>query len=599
MDVGTKPTKENEMQSERNWLVKSSTKILGPYYLDEIVDLLQKKQISIIDEVRRPNVRWSYIRERSEFLDVVKSLRSEQDSAYDNTMTMTATMNSTSNTVTVTRTDSSIPQESSQKEPIKDVDKGKLRDVTGTTSTASAASQASVTPVKTYGSAKDLKLQENIERRQSSFILVIFAVAALVASVLALGVFKKNRDRNAVYDELVANTLKYKSIGLYDKALENYKKALSLREPSIDFQNQMAVVLITQDNQVVAGRRILDVAIQQEGISRPFMLDSFLAIGLSYLLEGDLKLADESFRKASGLEPNNQLINLNIALTEIKQNKMQKALSDLDSVIKVNSVNPLAQIARGVTAIELYKQKKLDPSLLRQVYFDLKEFKNAKSFLRQEAGILMATIAHLLNENSEIPKALTGFFDLPFDESSRFVHNIYLDWRIANWKTLSRYVRELNEAYRESPIVSSVMSIVFLAENQDTEAASLLGELHSQYPNNPYVVLAEAQSLYKMGKFVELGALVKRQDLAKFPLALHFQAEACFRQQDLNCFESSIQTLKTLDPHNLYALYSTARLSFKQGMRGNAIERVKDGLTEDANYLPLIEFRDRLETGGD
>src|SRR4051812_45500802 len=89
--------KEKAMQ-EKNWLIKSSSKIIGPYSATEVAQLLIKKHISIIDEVRQPRGRWAYIRETPIFSEIVHNLRSEQANSAEETASMLATQ-------TLSRTD--------------------------------------------------------------------------------------------------------------------------------------------------------------------------------------------------------------------------------------------------------------------------------------------------------------------------------------------------------------------------------------------------------------------------------------------------------------------------------------------------------------
>ena len=54
-----------EKNLEKKWIIKSENQILGPYNFDQIVDLIRKGQISLIDEIRDPETRWLYIRENT------------------------------------------------------------------------------------------------------------------------------------------------------------------------------------------------------------------------------------------------------------------------------------------------------------------------------------------------------------------------------------------------------------------------------------------------------------------------------------------------------------------------------------------------------
>ena len=86
-----------EKNLEKKWIIKSENKILGPYSFDQIVDLLRKKQISIIDEVRDPETRWLYVRENHEFKNVVEEIRKENDSKQESTKTYQSSVGTSTN----------------------------------------------------------------------------------------------------------------------------------------------------------------------------------------------------------------------------------------------------------------------------------------------------------------------------------------------------------------------------------------------------------------------------------------------------------------------------------------------------------------------
>ena len=84
--------------SDKKWLVKCENKILGPYNFEQVEDLISKKQISLIDEIRDPQTRWLYIRENPEFKNIIQDVRSEIDAKNDATTTQQSVSISTTGT---------------------------------------------------------------------------------------------------------------------------------------------------------------------------------------------------------------------------------------------------------------------------------------------------------------------------------------------------------------------------------------------------------------------------------------------------------------------------------------------------------------------
>lgn len=81
------------MRSQNKWLIKSDYKILGPYSYEQVEDLIMKKQISLIDEVRDMDLRWTYVREVTDFKPLVEAVREEIDKKSDLTRTVQTSQN--------------------------------------------------------------------------------------------------------------------------------------------------------------------------------------------------------------------------------------------------------------------------------------------------------------------------------------------------------------------------------------------------------------------------------------------------------------------------------------------------------------------------
>ena len=75
-------------QTDKKWIVKSENRILGPYTFEQVENLIFKKQISLIDEIRDHQTRWLYIRENPEFKKVIDDVRAQIDAKSDATKTL-------------------------------------------------------------------------------------------------------------------------------------------------------------------------------------------------------------------------------------------------------------------------------------------------------------------------------------------------------------------------------------------------------------------------------------------------------------------------------------------------------------------------------
>ena len=93
---------------EKKWLIKSDQKITGPFSYEQIEEQLRKKQVSVIDEIRDMEKRWSFIREVPELKTLVENIRSEVDNS--NELTQTVQTRAHQETLSITKKESFEPE---------------------------------------------------------------------------------------------------------------------------------------------------------------------------------------------------------------------------------------------------------------------------------------------------------------------------------------------------------------------------------------------------------------------------------------------------------------------------------------------------------
>lgn len=190
---------------EKKWLVKSEQRILGPFSYEQIEELLKKKQISLLDEIRDMERRWSFIREVPEFKPLVELVRREVDHASELTQTLQTKTNQ--ETLSITRKEASITMDmpNSQNESLnaiaqemtnenpssganKAMDSGKIVDVSfkdtlDTTQTHnSLAKNIERTKAPRFGSTNDINVQSEVEQSSKTYLFgFVLVVVGLIA----------------------------------------------------------------------------------------------------------------------------------------------------------------------------------------------------------------------------------------------------------------------------------------------------------------------------------------------------------------------------------------------------------------------------------
>lgn len=587
---------EKVNDSEKFWLVKSSTRILGPFTLAELTEQLRSRQVSIIDEIRQPDGRWSYVRENKVFLDIVKNLREELDSQHENTMTQSIAQHTT----TTTRTDA-INVEDLTKTPIAahlDLTPpppagGNLKDVTPPMEAPNARS-VKVT-AKNYGAPADSRLQEKLQKKSNLWRWGMIAASLVVAGIVSLTLVQKNKKRSLGADELMAQALRYKTLGLYEKSLGYYLKSAKLKEPDFESQVQMAPVLISEDRQSLQGRRILERALVQENRGRTEILDAYLGIAVSYIMDGDLKQAEDTLQKAIGYEPFNLSALLNLGIIHLKKGNYEEAMRDFSSIYHKNPQSVLALFGRSLATVEFSKAKS-DANVLQTLIRDMKVNLQKTYYLRQELLLFYVYAFNLLNDVDGVNQAVIQFLSQMPGQAKNFIRPLQVEWRFTQWDYLEKYCAEIYAKRPPNPELKALRAVCLMEVNRDVEAAKLLQESLDEAPKDPYVLATQATYLAKIGRTPEAMTILKMPELANLPVKNFLLGDICIKTQDVNCAQGAYTQLYGNDPINAVALYGLAWGAKNKNDRAKAFDYVNAGLKSEPNFLPLLELRDQLES---
>ncbi|MGZ3747147.1 MAG: tetratricopeptide repeat protein [Pseudobdellovibrionaceae bacterium] len=582
----------------RNWLVKSSTKILGPFTREEVMSLLTRRQITIIDEVRQPEGRWNYIRENRYFKEVVKSLRYEQDHSKEDTMTSTSTIG----TATITKTDPATGSDDFTKTPLTPAkspplphQNSALKDVTPLDEQGPFSSAGTGT-AKSYGTLSDQRVQNKIQKQNRLLRGILFTIAGAAILFVGFQYLRKGMKSEISYDQLLRSALNYKEIGLYQKSLQNYKKAISIKEPDLESQFQMVFLLINEDRQSLNGRRVIERMLQSEGLDRLQFINAYLGMALSYMMEGDLRQAEEYLQKTLGYDPNNEPAKTNQAVILLKKGNYAQALKSFESLSKADSpLYPLTLLGRSLALIEVSKSHADKEQLLKAID-EIRTYSSRSHFLRKELSLLMIYLNRLAEDQTGEMAAINTFLEEPQNLSRQYTRDLNVDWRNSEWDFLEKYCAELYNAPEGPPNMKAVRAVCLIESNRDLEAVKFLDESLAQAPKELTTLQAQSQYLWKLGRLKEAQLIFQNSDFKQDRIALYVQGEACLQAKDWSCAEAAYKLLSERDYGDVIAHYGLAQVSQARKDRARTQSEVKAGFEAETNFVPLIEIRDRLES---
>lgn len=581
--------------SEKIWLVKSSTRILGPFTLAEVTEHIKSKHISIIDEIRQPDGRWIYIRENRLFMDIVRNVRDAHDPHSEETMTQSIAHNTS-----FTRTDNI--QMLDEKTPIPPASKvditppplsNGLKDVTPPAGAPSRATTSSA--AKSYGTASDYRVQGQLRQKSNFWRWVMMGTTVAAAVFISFNLLQKDKKKSVSYDELMKQAIRYKSLGLYEKSLQTYQRAIKIKEPDSDAQTQMAPVLISEDRQSLMGRRILEHALMQDGRSRADVVDAYLGIAVSYMLDGDLQQAEDTLQKAIGHEPYNLSALLNLAIIQQKKGNYIEAKKKFEAIYEKNPQSVLALYGRAISTVESSKAH-FNANTLQTLIRDITVNVQKTGYLRQELLLLVIYAQSLLGDVDGVNQSVVYFLNQLPGQARNYTHPLQVEWRFSQWDYLQKYCAELYQKQTPNSQLKAMRAICFMEVNRDTEAEKLLQEALVEAPRDPYVLSTQAGYLVKVGRTPEATTILRMPELKVLSVKNFLVGDICLNAQDVSCVQNVYGQSYAQNIRTGKILHGLAWASLRKNDRKKAYEYVRLGLQSEPNYLPLLELRDQLES---
>lgn len=583
---------------EKMWLIRSSTKIMGPYSLEDVIQLLVANQISFVDEVRRPKNRWNYIREYPYLTEMVKSKKEAMAVELTKTSPLTAltqqTVTSATPTdyLTKTKTVEVNFDDIKDIEPLKEVPfnfapKGKVTQV-ATAATAAAP--------KAFGSLEDQNVRAQLSSSNRS--LKIKVIVASVLLVIVAGSFKayqKLQDGKKV-KERISQISRLYNLKLYEEAFAIYESIKNETEIPADVLEQLSAARVSYLKETSPVReQVLKNIDKNQNIKKKGELLNL--VGLTYQYEGDSLKASEFYQKSTIQDPNNEWAVINSGVLKFKKTKSLFMNNDLKkdvvgfykSFSEVRSENyenlNYYYFIRALINLEF-------KDILRdEISLNVKEIFNAKAktnFLDNELQVL--TIGLKKAEGTLTDDDYIELLESLPRQSKKFTHNPLIDWSLTDWEFLDELCDKI------ASNTNQLMPLLFKAycslENGRYEKVEeyMNKALFLKRGSNHYELM-QLHIAFAKGETIKIDTWLKKSDLANFAATYYYKGMNCLNNKDYACAKEAFTNLqaKFSDWAYLaqYGLYLAENKASKQN--------IYEGSRKEPFYKPILSERASLE----
>lgn len=427
-------------KSDKKWLIKSENKILGPYSFEQIEDLLLKKQISLIDEVRDTSTRWLYLRENIELKKTIDAVRIKLDAKSESTKaihtnisqigTQTAGENmQATQTSTDQYTDVSlnVQEASIVSETASEV-------ITRAHGSFDQVERNKSGKVKSYAFQNDYKTQERTALFSKKFLFgILFASVFSGLVIFSYFVYNKHNQQQ-LEQESIAQIKKYKLLGLDQKAVESFSALSSQLQKKylidvIELFPLLESAGLVQIKDIDTVERAMDLQLEDK-------VNLLLARFWFYMQTQNLDLAQNQIVKAKTLQPSNSLVIENEAILNLKTGKYRKAI---DAFSKLYSKEQLGRYVvgalQGLSGLSQAERAKANPEIEKLVDRHVA----TKYDFKKELLLAQMAFAKLDDNNILFKLSWKQFLNTPVQLQAQFKKPMLLAPFSYLWKDLDPY----------------------------------------------------------------------------------------------------------------------------------------------------------------
>lgn len=577
--------------NERNWLIKSAGLILGPLSFEEVIQSLKDKKISLTDEIRSPEGRWSFIREHRQFAEVVQFLREQQKSSKEDTELIN------SSTVTVTNTAGAVTPVT-----VETFSNAKIEvppDITAQAIEVLEAARARLetaapAPTPIYAFRSDKKIQNHLSRgrrRTAQMAWILFSVVLLGVFGLQL-IKQKDSPKSLGSEDYLRLAKSNKNVGQLDKALEFYRKAESLRPLPPSSRLQMISLMMLVDNQNVQARQYLEqISATDSDQKLKEEVESYLA--LSYLREGQLEEAQKRYEILLAKNRNLESAKMNLMEISILKGQFETAYQNLTDLLKAGIKDDTLTFYR---TLALYRSPSspANDDRLSAALLDLKRYQTKTQDFKMENLLLIAAIQTKLGNTLDVGMTIKEILNTNPDLTGEHIHDDLVHREILEWNYLGQIC---NITLKNFPVSAYPMGLRALCSYQQADMKSALEQIEkarTQFSSEPILYGLQSFLLNKSGRGSEASAIWKLARADESDLLVSVRARSCMEQKDWNCAETQWQKLLLKQSNSIEALYGLAKISMEQGKKDQALDFIQQGLVVSKNYRPLVILKDQM-----
>ncbi|MEZ0391876.1 MAG: tetratricopeptide repeat protein [Pseudobdellovibrionaceae bacterium] len=567
----------NSSANDKKWIVKSGAVISGPFSKAEIALDLKSRKLTLIDEIRSPENRWSFIREQTQFSDVIQDLKNHSPQGKEDT----------GSTFIGTETITEGPEEATLT-PVTLV----MAEVLETRPAIEAKPNKSAAP-PAFASSQDPRIKRDMAPEKKHTALAIWLTILVALLGLWAYQFLSGRDSTKIlgYDDYIFLAKSNRAIGNFEKSLEFFRRAESFKHLDVAHQIQMIPLLMVVENQNVQARQMLEVLQSLPDLNEKSKSEVEKQLALSYLREGRLDEAQRRYSEIIKKEPTNEAAQINLVQISILQGQFQEAFKELTLLIQSGFKDPLIILFRLLMTYRVVE----DPIKLESAKADLKRLLAQNQSYRLEMLFLLAAIQKKMKQDLDAADTIKNLLEQDPDLTALHVQDFMVHREVVEWTYLGNICDIL---VQQSPGSASTIGLSAFCSYQKKDlksASDKIEKARNQFSNDKILTGQQAFFFYKADRKKEAKAILSLPGAIDNDLSRIVKAHICVDEKDFACAENSWKAIQQNDPKNLAAFAGLSEVALESGQKEAARVSLKQGLLISSNYRPFLELKEKID----
>ncbi|MDZ4662162.1 MAG: hypothetical protein SGJ18_11150 [Pseudomonadota bacterium] len=554
----------------KEWLVKSSGRVFGPFSQKEVDDRLMDRVIVPLDEVGRPFERWKYIRDEVIFSKTVDTLRISGAGAREDTSTNTILEQTETSSMTPFEEGTAMMDITSRVQQVDRPD----------------ADQKSFGLIEVASPATKQTLSSGFHFNWYYPLLALVIVAFLWVYIL-----NKNKMRNS-FEESYRSGLEAAEIGDYPLALNHFTKANSMRPQDVEVRLQLAPLLIVYEQEYVKAVRLLEGIVESER-GDEYRLETYDILGLASIYQEQATKAAEYFDLALMSDKSYSPALINKAILKINDKKYQEAIEILKDENSYRSYGALRSLLLGIATIQ-EGLKSVDLNYFKRAQVVIKQHLANSDEYRQEALLLNAYIQSRLKSKE---MGIYELLDFDPEQSSQYLTDLLTFRQPVEWAALFSYCKEIFETTEKTTESTALMGYCHMKINQMEDAKKYFEVALSRDPNDSLVGALRGYFLLTRGRAdeakEEINLAIRNQSSFKLPYLL--KARYCYQTSEYQCAKEHWQNLAKKYPNDVSVLAGLSQTLLTMGNKKEARVWLEKGLKRTRSHRQLLRLARELK----